>query len=389
MEIAEDTVIEIAVLVNDDDPDGDSLVIKSVGAALGGQVRISDDKLIYTPKANYNGTDVFRYTIEDPDGLVDASTVSVTVNPVNDAPVAKNDASSTAEDKSTTIRVLQNDVDDDGDKLEITSLSTPENGTASLEDDAIVYTPKQNFNGVENLTYTVSDGATSDSANVTIRITAVNDAPSATNDSVAVKEDADAVTIDVLSNDSDPDNNTLSIVEVGDAANGTIAKVDGKLVYKPNTHFNGTERIRYTVSDGDLTDEGVVTVVVEAVADTPVVVNDTTSTGEDTAITINVLSNDSDPDSETLTVKEFSTPENGTVVNNNDSVTYIPKTNFSGTDSFTYVAVDEGGLTASGKVTVQVNAVNDAPNAVDDSAEIQEGRSCRGECSDQRHRCRE
>ena len=123
---AEDTPVSIAVLANDTDLDGDTLTVTSVGTpAHGSAVANADGTITYTPAANYTGADSFSYTIGDGQGGSATATVSVTVTAANDAPVAVNDAATTAEDTAVTIAVLANDTDVDGDTLTVTSVGTP------------------------------------------------------------------------------------------------------------------------------------------------------------------------------------------------------------------------------------------------------------------------
>ncbi|MBB06378.1 MAG: hypothetical protein CML03_12855 [Pseudooceanicola sp.] len=260
----EDTAITIDVLANDTDVDGDTLSISAVGTPANGTAEIVDGKIVYTPNDDFNGTDSISYTVSDGAGGTDTATVSITVNPVNDAPVAVDDDASGDEDTAITIDVLANDTDVDGDTLSISAVGTPANGTAEVVDGKIVYTPNDDFNGTDTFTYTVSDGAGgSDTASVTVNVGDMNDAPVAVDDDASGDEDT-AITIDVLANDTDADGDTLSISAVGTPANGTAEIVDGKIVYTPNADFSGSDTFEYTVSDGKGgSDTAMVTVTVD------------------------------------------------------------------------------------------------------------------------------
>ncbi len=124
--MAEDTSVSIAVLANDTDLDGDILSVTGVGAAAHGSTAVNADGTItYTPAPGFNGSDAFTYTVGDGQGGSATAAVSVTVTPVNDAPVAVNDAATTAEETAVTIAVLANDTDVDGDTVTLTSVGTP------------------------------------------------------------------------------------------------------------------------------------------------------------------------------------------------------------------------------------------------------------------------
>ncbi|HDM8187498.1 TPA: tandem-95 repeat protein, partial [Vibrio harveyi] len=369
----EDTAVTIDVLANDSDPENDTLTITAASVPTEqGTVAIVDGKLVFTPAENFNGDATISYTISDGQ-LTDDATVAVTINPVNDAPVAVNDAVSTDEDTAVTIDVLTNDSDLENDQLTITNASVPaEQGTVTIVDGKLVFTPAENFNGDATISYTISDGQLTDDATVAVTVNPVNDAPMAVNDTVATDEDT-AVTIDVLANDSDPENDQLTITNASvPAEQGTVAIVDGKLVFTPAENFYGDATISYTISDGQLTDDATVAVTVNPVNDAPVAVNDTVGTDEDTAVTIDVLANDSDPENDQLTITNASVPaEQGTVAIVDGKLVFTPAENFNGDATISYT-ISDGQLTDDATVAVTVNPVNDAPVAVNDTVATDE-----------------
>src|SRR5207249_2883883 len=145
----------------------------------------------YTPAANYNGPDSFTFKASD--GSLDSNiaTVTIAVAAVNDAPVANNDTATTAEDTAVTIAVLANDTDVDADSLAVTAVSASLHGSAtSHPDGTITYTPAANYNGADSFTYTISDGhGGTATGTVSMTITAVNDAPVASDEAVTTDED--------------------------------------------------------------------------------------------------------------------------------------------------------------------------------------------------------
>ena len=374
---SEDTAVTIAVLSNDSDVDGDSLSVSSVTQGANGTVAVNGDgTLTYTPDADYSGSDSFTYTVSDGNGGTDTATVRVTVNAVNDAPTATGDAVATSEDTAVTFAVLSNDSDVDGDSLSVDSVTQGANGTVAVNGDGtLTYTPDADYSGTDSFTYTVSDGnGGTDTATVTVTVNPVNDAPTATGDAVATSEDT-AVTIAVLSNDSDVDGDSLSVSSVTQGANGTVAvNGDGTLTYTPDADYSGSDSFTYTVSDGNGgTDTATVRVTVNAVNDAPTATGDAVATSEDTAVTFAVLSNDSDVDGDSLSVDSVTQGANGTVaVNGDGTLTYTPDADYSGTDSFTYTVSDGNGGTDTATVTVTVNPVNDAPTATGDAVATSE-----------------
>ncbi|WP_460242375.1 tandem-95 repeat protein, partial [Aurantivibrio infirmus] len=189
------------------------------------------------------------------------------------------------------------------------------NGTLTLNaDGTFTYVPNANFNGTDSFVYEASDGnGGTAQATVTITVNAVNDTPTVVDDAYATNEDT-TLTInlpnDVLANDSDIDGDSLTVntTPVTDVANGTLTlNADGTFTYVPNANFNGTDSFVYEASDGNGgTAQATVTITVNAVNDTPTIVDDAYATNEDTTLTINlpndVLANDSDIDGDTLTV---------------------------------------------------------------------------------------
>jgi VCBS repeat-containing protein len=375
------TITPAGILINDTDVDGDTLSsILNVGPAHGTLILAADGSFLYTPDANFNGTDTFTYHANDGSADSNIATVCITVNSVNDAPVAVNDSYSTNEDTPLTITpagVLINDTDVDGDTLSSILNVGPAHGTLSLAPDgSFLYTPDANFNGTDTFTYHANDGsADSNIATVCITVNSVNDAPVAHNDTYSTNEDT-PLTITpagILINDTDVDGDTLSsILNVG-PAHGTLSLApDGSFLYTPDANFNGTDTFTYHANDGSA-DSNIATVciTVNSVNDAPVAVNDSYSTNEDTPLTITpagVLINDTDVDGDTLSSILNVGPAHGTLSLAPDgSFLYTPDANFNGTDTFTYHANDGSADSNIATVCITVNSVNDAPVAHNDT----------------------
>ncbi len=370
--IDEDFVVTIAPLANDSDADGDTLSIVGTTEPANGTVTVNPDNTVtYLPDANFNGSDIFRYSISDGNGGIATAAVLVIVNPVNDTPVASDDTVISDEDFVVTIDALANDSDVDGDTLGIIATTAPANGTLSINpDNTIDYTPNANFNGSDSFTYTISDGnGAADVATVSLVVRPVNDIPEASDDTVIIDEDF-VVTIAPLANDSDADGDTLSIVGTTEPANGTVTvNPDNTVTYLPDANFNGSDSFRYSISDGN---GGIATaavlVIVNPVNDTPVASDDSVITSEDFVVTIDALANDSDVDGDTLGIIATTAPANGTLsINPDNTIDYTPNANFNGSDSFTYTISDGNGGIATAAVLVIVNPVNDTPVATDDT----------------------
>ncbi|EJP3283261.1 tandem-95 repeat protein [Vibrio parahaemolyticus] len=272
----------------------------------------------------------------------------------------------------TTEELLSNVDDEDKDTLSVENLIIDKgNGTLVDNGDGTwTFTPQIDDDTEVSFTFDIIDDedlVVSSSAN--LDILPINDAPNAENDVITTEEDT-AVTIDVLVNDSDVEGDALSIQSASvPSEQGSVDIVDGKLVFTPAENFNGEATITYIVTDGDLTDEAKVTVTVTPVNDSPVAVDDTTSIQEDTAVTIDVLTNDTDVDGDKLSIESASVPkEQGTVEVVDGKLVFTPVENFNGDAEITYTVTD-GELTDEAKVSVTVNPVNDAPTIKVDAVE--------------------
>ncbi|MDW1749226.1 tandem-95 repeat protein, partial [Vibrio sp. Vb2133] len=367
----EDSQVVIDVLANDSDIEGDDLIITSASVPEEqGIVEIIDGKLVFTPAENFNGNATISYTISDGE-LEDEAQVSVTVNSVNDAPIASNDTTITEEDSSVTIDVLPNDTDIDGDTLSIQSASVPEaQGTVEIVDGKLVFIPAENFHGDAEITYTVTDGSLTDQATVNVTVNAVNDTP-VVESSIAdqtLAEDFTPYSIDLNTAFSDVDNVDGDLTfSVSGNSNIQVAIVNGIATFTPTADWNGSEALTFTATD--LSGESVSQTVNFTVAPVADIVADKATVVEDTPTIIKVLGNDTfEGDDKVVSLDTNNGPANGTVsVNPDGSVTYTPNDNYHGADSFTYI-VTSGGVSESTMVNIDVTPVNDAPVATNDNA---------------------
>ena len=252
----------------------------------------------------------------------------------------------------------------------------PAHGTVVVNaDNTITYTPDLNWTGTDTYTYEITDNNGGfDTATVTIDVTPINDPPVANDDLYSTSEDT-PLTVPLpglLGNDTDPENDTLTVTLNTQPANGTVTvNPDGSFTYTPNLNWTGTDTYTYEITDGNgETDTATVIVDVTPVADTPTAVDDVYSTPEDTPLTVpapGVLGNDTDVENDPLTVGVYTQPAHGSVtVNPDGSFTYTPDLNWTGTDTYTYEACDP--LCDTATVTIDVTPVNDPPVANDDLA---------------------
>jgi len=259
---------------------------------------------------------------------------------LNADPIANDDGITIDRNSSgVAISVLANDSDeDDGDVIAIESVTQASNGTVINNGDILTYIPNSGFIGTDTFTYTITDqeGA-SDTATVTITVN--NIAPIAVND--VATSSGDTVVIFVTANDSDPDGTSLQLLSTTNPTNGVISSNGGnEIEYTPNAGFVGIDTFTYTINDVDgATSTATVTVTVNDPNTAPIAVDDSFFTTMNTSRVLNLLNNDSDPDGDVITLVSVNSEGTlGTVIdiNADGTVTYVPPTDWCGTDTFTY-----------------------------------------------------
>ncbi|HIF5697872.1 TPA: tandem-95 repeat protein [Vibrio parahaemolyticus] len=368
----EDTAVTIDVLPNDTDVDGDKLSIESVSVPKEqGTVEVVDGKLVFTPAENFNGDAEITYTVTD-GALTDQATVKVTVNAVNDTPVVEsNIADQTLAEDFTPYTIDLNTAFSDVDNVdgELTfSVSGNSNIQVAIVNGIATITPTADWNGSETLTFTATDpSGESVSQPVNFTVAPVADIVA---DKATVVEDTPTI-IKVLGNDTfEGDGKVVSLDANNGPANGTVSvNPDGSVTYTPNDNYVGKDTFTYVVTSGGVSESTAVEVNVTPVNDAPVAKDDIATTQEDTAVTIDVLSNDTDVDGDKLSIQSATVPEaQGKVEIVDGKLVFTPAENFNGQAEITYTVTD-GQLTDEAKVTVTVNPVDDAPTIKVDAVE--------------------
>ena len=393
MSADEDHVASVNVLSNDTDVDtGDTKkflgFIEPTSGLPGTFTTDENGDITFTPDANYNGSFELTYQMRDTAGLIDTAKLTVTINPVNDAPVGDDQNVSTNEDtqKQIDVSAIIGDVDvetnDDVITVSVADAGKPAHGTVSVSGTVLTYTPDENYNGTDEITYTVTDTkGLKDTGKLSITVAAVNDAPVALDDEKTVLEDS-TNTIYALANDYDVDmDKALNaepaeapyILSVTNGAHGTATTNGTTISYTPDADYNGTDQLTYVLSDGLLTDEASISITITQVNDGIVAADDTANTNDEETVTVDVLSNDTDVDTEkalneddlhlvnSFRITAVGTPEHGTAQIVSGKIEYTPEDRFAGNDTFTYTVSDGHGTTAVANVTVTVISVNDPP----------------------------
>jgi autotransporter-associated beta strand protein len=349
---AEDTALPITLTGND--PDGDTLGFAILSQPANGTLSGTAPNVTYTPAPDFNGADSFTFRVSDGSLESDVATVSITVTPVNDAPVANNQSVSTAEDTAVGITLTATDVD--GDDLTYSIVSQPANGALSGAAPNVTFTPAPDFNGITSFSFRANDGTVnSNIATVSITVTPVNDAPVANNQIVTTDEDT-ALPITLTA--TDVDGGELSYSIVSQPANGTLSGTAPDVTYTPAANYNGSDSFSFRVNDGTVDSNiATVSVTVTPVNDAPTFLADpiiAASASEDNSYTgVTLAGSATDPDADDiLTFTKISGPE-WLDVAADGALSGTPPTGSAGLNSFVVRVTDSAS--ASADATLEIN----------------------------------
>ncbi|EHA1125584.1 tandem-95 repeat protein, partial [Vibrio navarrensis] len=367
-QLLEEGSFEVNVLGNDSDVDtGDSFdltSVKVVDQPAHGSVSVTaSGAIVYSPEENYFGEDSFTYTVADAAGAVsNVATVTMTVTPVNDAPVAQAQSQTLDEDNSLVITLVGSDIDNDDDTLQYVITEQVSHGLLEpLTNNSWRYTPEANFNGSDFFLFKVNDGdLDSTEVRVDLTVNAVNDAPTAT-DVSATGEEETPLTITL--NGSDVEGSSLNYQVVTAPVNGSVTITGNQAVYTGNSNFFGQDSFTYSVSDGELTSEAALVVItLSNVNDAPVISGSpSTQVDEDSAYQFVPQASDNDP-ADTLTYSIANKPSWATFDTATGELFGTPSNSDVGTHAGIVISVSDGHVSASlPAFAITVNNVNDAP----------------------------
>ncbi|WP_309243066.1 Ig-like domain-containing protein [Hyalangium versicolor] len=227
------------------DSDGDGLTFTLASAPAHGALLGTPPQLRYTPAPDFHGSDSFTFTVSDGSDTSAPATVSLTVSPVNDRPVATPMSRETAED--TAVSVTLAGTDGDGDGLSFLVGTQPAHGTLSGTPPLLTYTPASNFHGSDSFTFLANDGsALSEPSTVQLTITPVNDAPVARGQSLFTTE---GQSISLTLQGDDPEGDMLTFSVVTQPAHGALSGTPPLLTYTPAAGFQGTDTLTFQARD--------------------------------------------------------------------------------------------------------------------------------------------
>jgi len=325
------------------------------------------------PDPDWNGNETIVFTATDPHLLSDSDTVTFTVTPVNDAPVVSDIPDQTIAEGEAFVTIDLDGYVSDVDNV-AAEMMWVYNGNVDLmvtidaKRVATITVPNADWNGTETIVFTATDpGLLSDSDVVLFTVTPVNDGPVAKGD-VYLSSEGGTLTVTspgVLANDTDPEDDALTTILVSGSSYGALSlNLDGSFVYVHDGSETVADEFAYRAYDGiDCSNVATVTIILISINDPPVAVDDFTATDEGTSVIINVLSNDFDPDGDTITISDYDafSAQSGAVDCTEAGIcVYSPPAGFSGTDAFTYTASD--GYGGADTATVTINVVARTPS---------------------------
>ncbi|WP_156493253.1 cadherin-like domain-containing protein, partial [Oleiphilus sp. HI0125] len=370
-------VTQQLLLANSSDVDGDTLTALNLQTA-NPELTITDNgdgTFTLTPAANFNGDLDISFDVFDGEATV-AANIDLTVNPVNDLPVAQDQNFQMNEDGTITLTdgdLLTGASDVDGDTLSISDVAYT--GTDGIftdnGDDTYTFAPNENFNGNVTVDFTVSDGqGGTDTAQANIVVVPVNDPPVSGDLAYAIDEDG-SITLSqeqLLAQASDVDGDTLTALNL-QTANPELTITDngdGTFTLTPAANFNGDLDISFDVFDGEATVAANIDLTVNPVNDLPVAQDQNFQMNEDGTITLtdgDLLTGASDVDGDTLSISDVAyTGTDGIFTDNgDDTYTFAPNENFNGNVTVDFTVSDGQGGTDTAQANIVVVPVNDPP----------------------------
>ncbi len=378
------------------DVNGDTLTLEIVDNPLHGTLSEFDEdtgEVIYGPEEGYAGPDSFSFKANDGSEDSSATVISLTIVSAGEPPVVSDLEVAASEDNQLTITLNATDLDSPSASFVI--VSGPGHGTLGVLDEIdlfssqVVYTPDPDYNGQDSFTFKAHDGESySVIAEVTVAIAGTDDSPIASAKSVTVKEDSKKkITLEA----SDPDGDALSYSIVSEPDHGNLTGTAPVLHYEPDDGYTGTDSFRFMASDSSSNSNIATVTIAVGVEDDddedyyyydeedyyedengydpantrPVAYSQSVSGTEDTPISITLAADDMNGDFLTFGIVDY--PSFGEISDFDDGtgqLTYTPAAEYSGTDSFTFTAMDDNRESKKETVSISIESVNDPPSPI-------------------------
>jgi hypothetical protein len=367
----EGAVISLQVVASD--PDGDTLTYSATGLPPG--LSINSSTGLVTGFLDYNSSGIYNVTVTVTDGSLPRSvSFTWTVRNENRPPQVTNPGDQTS-DEGAVISLQVVASDPDGDTLTYSATGLPPGLSINSTTGQVTGTLSYTSSGIYNVTVTVTDGAAPRSVSFKWTVRNVNRPPQVTNPGNQTSNEGDVISRQIVA--TDPDNDALTYSAIG-LPPGLSITSSGLIAGTLTTNSAGTHNVTVRATDpGGLFHEANFMWTVRDGNRPPTATDDTATVPQTQSVTIAVLANDSDLDGDTLTITAVSTPTSGTAVINsgNGTITFTATSpTFQGVSTFTYT-VSDGTATATATVRVTITSNNQAPVAVDDAYETQQGQT--------------
>ncbi len=378
----EDIVLSGNLSNGEYDEEGGALTYTTTQSATGGQLNLSSNgQFTYTPNANWFGSEAISVNVCDSQNGCTPTSLSISVNSVNDLPTVVPANLNTLEDNTLTGNLGTYASDVETTQLTYSVQTNANSGNFNLTPNgSFTFTPATNFSGMVSVSYQACDAANACiSGLLSINVTSVNDAPIAANLNLNINEDQ--ATSGLISGISDVDHTNLTITVTQGAQSGIFSlNNNATYSYQPNANFFGTESISYTVCDPlGLCASGNIAIQIASVEDLPQLAGESFAVIEGNLLTGNAAANDSDGDGDILTYTPFNTAQNGALnFNSNGSFTYVSNVGFIGNESINYMVCDDNGNCASATLSIDVLTSNTAPLAAPTSTTTNEDTALNG-----------
>lgn len=338
-----------------------SATVEIVTPASSGLVTVVNNQFSYNPNNDFNGIDSFSYRVFDGQVYSNTASVTLTINPINDAPLTQGQNLNINEDSTLNISLLAQDVDSSVFGYQI--IESPIHGTLTQNGNQLVYVPNVNYNGNDSFSYKANDGyLDSNHSTVSIVVNAENDAPEAQLQNLVAQEDT---ALPITLSGSDVENDSLTYTLVSPPTHGTLTGTIPNYVYTPDLNYNGPDTFSFKVNDGQ-SDSAVVSVVIEVapINDAPIAQAQTIEPVTPGGNISGALSG-SDIEDNALTYSVVETTSKGSLtLDEQGNYSYIPQANTSGYDEFTF-KVNDGDLdSAVKKVQVHITPVDVSCEAI-------------------------
>ena len=317
------------------DIDGDPLNFAVESQPSNGTLSGTAPNLTYSPDTDFNGTDSFTFKVND--GTVDSNlaVVSITLNPINDKPIAYSQYLTTTQETQIAIALLGSDVDDD--ILTYIVTSGPSHGDLTGNDANRFYTPASYFAGIDSLTFVVFDGTeNSEPATVMIEVTSINYLPIVYNQEVLTDEES---SVQIELSGMDPNGDLIDFYILEEPLHGLLSGTSPNLTYTPDQDYDGNDHFTFYASDGvGDSDPGMISITINAINDAPNAIDQVLTLEQDTSIEVVLTGQDVDDDDLTFIIVDM--PVYGSLTGSSPDFIYTPEAGYSGEDSLTFVASD-------------------------------------------------